>query len=240
MAESFEYQDLSGAVFWDVDLTDAQFRGVNLTNAAIVQSWMTNVDIDAVIQNITINGVDVTAYVNEHDAWYPLRSMLSPPDPEGMRTSWAALEATWAETITRAQQLPEDKLHESVDGEWSFVLTLRHIVFAIDKWFTVPILGESSFHPFGLPNSGSDGLDWPGRDRTAEPTVEEALAVRADRSVRLHDYLETVTPDDLTKVVDILENGENPVRQCIHVVFEEAFQHNRYALRDLAKLETAG
>jgi hypothetical protein len=55
----------------------------------------------------------------------------------------------------------------------------------------------------------------------------------------VHDYLETVTPADLTKVVDVLENGENPVQQCIHVVFEETFQHNRYANRDLTKLEMA-
>jgi hypothetical protein len=238
MAESFEYQDLSGAVFWDVDLTGATFRGINLTNAAIDQSWMRNVDIDAVIENITINGVDVTGYVNERDVWYPLRSMLSPPDAEGMRASWAALEQTWAETIGRARRLPEEKLHESVDGEWSFVQTLRHIVMAIDKWFTVPILGES-FHPIILPNTGSDSFDWPGRDRDAQPSLDEALEVRADRAKRVHDYLETVTPADLTKVVDVLENGENPVQQCIHVVFEETFQHNRYANRDLTKLEMA-
>jgi hypothetical protein len=240
MAESFEDQDLSGAVFWDVDLSGARFRGVNLIDATISHSWLRNVDIDAVIEKITINGVDVTAYVNERDAWYPLRSMLSPPEPDGMRTSWRALEDAWATTIARAQQLPEAKLHESVDGEWSFVQTLRHIVFAIDKWFTVPVLGEKSFHPIGLPNSGSDGLEWPGRDRDAQPSLAEALEVRADRANRVHDYLETATTSDLTTVVDILENGENPIHQCILVVFEETFEHNRYAIRDLTILETAG
>lgn len=45
-------------------------------------------------------------------------------------------------------------LHESVNEEWSFVQTLRHLVFAMDKWFTAPILGDR-FHPIGLPNTGS-------------------------------------------------------------------------------------
>ena len=75
---------------------------------------------------------------------------------------------------------PEAKLHESVDGEWSFVQTLRHLVFAMDKWFTSPILGRA-FDPIGLPNSGSVDFPWPGLDDELSPSVTEALAVRADR-----------------------------------------------------------
>src|SRR4051812_12459249 len=71
------------------------------------------------VDNVVINGVDVTAYVNERDPWYPLRAMLRPSDPEGMRATWAALEDEWATTLTRALALPEDALHESVDDEWS-------------------------------------------------------------------------------------------------------------------------
>ena len=37
----------------------------------------------------------------------------------------------------------------------------------------------------------------------------------------------------------MLENGPNPVQECICTVFEEEFWHNRYALRDLAQLEAA-
>jgi hypothetical protein len=31
--------------------------------------------------------------------------------------------------------MPEDKLHESVDDEWSFVQTLRHLVFAEEAFW---------------------------------------------------------------------------------------------------------
>src|SRR5262249_56874338 len=113
--------------------------------------------------------------------------------------------------------------------------TLRHLVFAMDKWFTEPILGEG-FEPFGLPNTGSDALEWPGRDRTANPTFAEALEVRAGRAARLRNYLASVTESDLARDVDVLENGIVPVHECMYTVFEEEFEHNRYALRDLAAL----
>ena len=235
MAEEFEGQDLSGAVFWGVDLSRAHFRDVKLDGVTIANSWLSNVDVDAVIDNVTINGVDVTAYVNERDPWYPLRGMLQPPDPAGMRATWAALDETWATTIARARTLPEDKLHEQVDGEYSFVETLQHVVFGIDKWFTVPVLGER-FDPIVLPNRGSDALDWPGRDRAAKPTFPDALAVRDGRVARVREYLAHVAEPELAKDVEVMENGTNSVRTCLHVLFEEAFAHNRYALRDLARL----
>ncbi|HET9728673.1 MAG TPA: DinB family protein [Acidimicrobiia bacterium] len=235
MPEEFE-GDLAGAVFWGADLTGAHFRDVNLTNATISHAWLVNIDIDALVDNVVINGVDVTAYVNERDPWYPLRAMLRPSDPEGMRAAVAALELEWAKTIIRAQALPGSNLHASVNGEWSFVQTLRHLVFAIDKWFTAPILG-GRFHPIGLPNSGSVDFPWPDLDYDLAPSLTESLAARADRATRFRDYLATVATTDFTRPVEVLENGPNPLRECIYTVFEEEFWHNRYARRDLARLE---
>jgi hypothetical protein len=237
MAEEFE-GDLAGAVFWGADLRGATFRDVNLTNVTISHAWLVNVDIDALVDTVVINGVDVTAYVNERDPWYPLRAMLRPSDPAGMRATWAALEAEWAKTITRALALPESALHESVDGEWSFVQTLRHVVFAMDKWFTAPVLGED-FHPIGLPNTGSVDFPWPGLDYDLKPSVTEALAVRADRVTRFRDYLASVAAADFPQPIDVLENGRHPRQECIYTVFEEEFWHNRYAQRDLTQLEAA-
>ena len=237
MPEEFE-GDLAGAVFWGADLRGARFRDVNLTDVAISHAWLVNVDIDALVEKVVINGVDVTDYVNERDPWYPLRAMLRPSDPEGMRAAWAALEDEWANTIARALALPEAKLHESVNDEWSFVQTLRHLVFAMDKWFTAPILGEG-FHPIGLPNSGSVDFPWPDLVYDLRPSVAEALAVRADRATRFRDYLATVAVDDLSRAVDVLENGTNPIQECLYTVFEEEFWHDRYARRDLEQLAVA-
>ncbi len=171
--------------------------------------------------------------MNERDPWYPLRALIRAPEPEGMRTALTALENSWAATIARASELPEAKLHQSVNGEWSFVETLRHLVFAIDKWFTVPLVG-GNFHLMGLPNRGSTDFPWPGLDRNASPTFGEAVEARAERLKRLSAYLETLAPADLTTTVEILENRTNPVRECLFTVFDEEFAHNRYASRDLA------
>jgi hypothetical protein len=235
MAEEFEGRDLSGAVFWGVDLKGATFRDVNLTDTSISHAWLVNVDIDGLVDHVVINGVDVSHYVNERDPWHPLRANLRPTDPEGMRAKWQDLEQTWASTIDGARRLSDAQLHESVGGEWSFVQTLRHLLFAMDKWFTAPVL-DAPFHPAGLPNTGSVDFGWPGLDRDADPSIDEVLAVRAERAGKLRSYLEQVTPSDLTREVEVLENGSAPVSECIYTVFEEEFEHLRYATRDLAQL----
>ena len=202
MPEEFE-GDLAGAVFWGADLTGARFRDVNLTDAKISHAWLVNVDIDALVDKVVINGVDVTAYVNEGDPWYPLRAILRPSNPHAMRATWEAVEAEWAKTVTRAKALPDGALDESVNGEFSFVQTLRHLVFAVDKWFTAPILGEP-FHPIGLPNTGSLDFAWPGLDYELTPSVTDALSVRADRATRIRDYLASVATADFTRPIEVL------------------------------------
>ncbi len=46
-----------------------------------------------------------------------------------------------------------------------------------------------------------------------------------------------MTPAELRREVDVLENGATPVNECLFTVFEEEFEHNRYAVRDLAHLQ---
>jgi hypothetical protein len=65
---------------------------------------------------------------------------------------WDRIECLWAETGARAERLPEPALHQRVDDEWSFVETLRHLVFATDKWAGYMILDKPMpYHPLGLP-----------------------------------------------------------------------------------------
>lgn len=227
--------DLMGAVFWGADLSGATFRDVNLTGTTMRSVWLADVDIDGIVERLVVNGVDVTEYVRAHDPWEPLRSMLRPADVAGMRATLAELDRVWADTIDRANRLTDAQRHESVDGEWSFVQTLRHLVFAVDKWFTVPVDG-GVYDAIGLPNTGSASLPWPGLDPHADPTYEHVLAVRADRRQRLSACLANLGDEALDGEVDIEENGTVPLRECFYTVFEEEFEHRRYALRDLARL----
>jgi hypothetical protein len=50
--------------------------------------------------------------------------------------------------------LPPDLLHERIDGEYSFIETLRHLVFATDAWVRHAILGyPEPYSPLGLPRA---------------------------------------------------------------------------------------
>ena len=234
MPEEFE-GDLAAAVFWGADLRDARFRDVNLTGVRISHARLVDVEVDAFVDRLVVNGVDVTAFVNEHDRWYPLRAVLDASDPEQMRAGWAALREAWAAIVARARQLPAEAVHASVDGEWSFVDTLRHLVFAMDKWFAAPILGRP-FDPIGRPNSGSVDFPWPGLDHGAAPSLAEVVATREEQATRFGDHVAVLTADDLTATVEVLENGPHVVRDCIATVLEEEFWHLRYAERDLTVL----
>jgi hypothetical protein len=238
MADEFA-GDLAGAEFWGADLKGATFRDVDLTGARISHAFVVDVDIDAMVDRLVVNGVDVTRYVNERDPWYPLRMMLRPADPGAMRRTWSELETRWIATLTLARSLPEATLHESVNGEWSFVQTLRHLVFAMDKWFTAPVLGEG-FHPIGLPNSGSVDFPWPDLQDGLDPSFEETLAIRTDRAARFRAFLDTEPRSDFARPIDVLENVTNPLRECLFTVLEEEFWHLRYARRDLELLDASG
>ncbi len=236
MAEEFEGRDFTDAVFWGVDLTNATLRDVNFTGARMKNVWLVDVDIDGLVDRLVVNGVDVGAFVNEHDAWYPLRGMLRPTDGAGVRAALDALDAAWSATIDDARSLGDVKLHESVGGEFSFIQTQQHLVFGVDKWFSGPLLGRDTFHAFGLPNTGSRDFGWNGLDLDAQPTLDEVMIVRSQQSAQLRAFAEGLSEDDFGREVEVMENGTVPLIECYYTVFEESFEHHRYALRDLAEL----
>ncbi len=233
MAEVFEGKDLTDAEFWGVELTNATFRDVNFTGVRMKNVWLVDVEIDGLVDRLVVNGVDVTAFVNQHDAWYPMRGMLRPDSIGGLLDALDVLDAAWAAAVERARGLTDAQLHESVAGEWSFVETQRHLVFGVDKWFSGPLIGQSTFNAIGLPNTGSRDFGWTGLDLDAMPTFEEVLAVRAEQSAQLRAFVDGLSTDEFTRDVEVLENGTVALIECLYTVFEESFEHHRYALRDL-------
>lgn len=174
--------------------------------------------------------------------------MLRAEDLGVLREAWTSLEELWSETTTRATRLPEARLVERVNGEWSFLETLRHLVFATDCWVARGIHGEvRPYHPWGLPWSGP-GPEWAramGIDLDAQPGLAEVLQMRRDRQASVRRTLDTLTdaslhetrcaPDD-----DGHPSGEHTVLQCLHVLFNEEWYHRRYATRDLDLLDPNG
>ena len=88
---------------------------------------------------------------------FPGRAQRQAGDPDGLRAAWAALERTWAATFERAAAMRAGTVDVSVDGEWSFAQTLRHLVLATDTWLGKAILrAEQPYHPLGLRDTGGD------------------------------------------------------------------------------------
>ena len=250
----FTDADLAGARFERVNLTGAEFRAVDLSRATIrgavlhgVQMRgveLGDVQIDGEIQNLVINGVDVGPLIEaELDRRDPLRASMRPTDPDGFREAWRILERLWVGTVERARSLDPELLHRSVDGEWSFIETLRHLVFATDSWVRRAILGDPSpWHPLGLP--WDEMPDTPGipRDRRAQPTLEQVLALRHDRMTGVRTLLDGLTEEFLdSRTTPVDAPGwpppvSFPVRECLSVVLNEEWHHRLFAERDLDAL----
>jgi hypothetical protein len=129
----FEDVYLTDARFHDVDLTNARFRLVDLTGVRIRGAAVVDVDISGDIENLRVNGVDVVPLVeSELNRRYPERVKIRPADADGFREAWDILERLWQRTVARARGMAPDLLHERVEEEWSFIETLRHLVFATE------------------------------------------------------------------------------------------------------------
>ncbi|ACV80120.1 DinB family protein [Nakamurella multipartita] len=239
--------DLSGAQFVDADLRGARFarsdlsgvvmRGVQLDGADIDAPWLSEAD-----SSLRVNGVEVAALVEaELDRRFPGRGQRRATDPDGLRAAWTAVERTWAGTLGRVAGMPRGTVEKSVDGEWSFAQTLRHLIMATDTWLGRAILGiEQPYHPIGQPNAEyeSDGYDMTVF-ATTPPSYAQVLAVRADRLTMVRDFLATIGPSELDAERRNPWAPEYPetVRSCLHVILGEEWEHHRYAVRDLDALE---
>jgi uncharacterized protein YjbI with pentapeptide repeats len=240
----FERVDLRGSELRLVDLTDAEFRNVDLSGVVMRDVDLVDVEIHGKIDNLTINDVDIEPLVNaELDRRYPQRSKMRPTDPAGFREAWDILEQLWGETIGRARQLQPQLLHESVNGEWSFIETLRHLVFATDSWIRRAILGDPSpWDPLDLP--WDEMPDTPGVPRAlnVRPSLDTVLELRRGRMSSVRQVLEALTAASLQGQTEVVEGPgwpeprSYPVRQCLLTILNEEWVHRLYAERDLDAL----
>ena len=233
----FVEANLRGARFVGADLSGVVMRGVDVAGADIDAPWLPHAEF------LRINGVNVIPLIEaELNRRFPGRADRRAADPDGLRSAWAALEDTWAATVERVATMPAGTVDRSVDGEWSFAQTLRHLVLATDMWLGRAILEvEQPFHPIGQLDAGTedDGVDT-SVSTTATPSYAEVLEVRAGRVAMVRDFLATVTPDLLASP---RRNPHDPEFQettltCLHVILEEEWEHHRYAVRDLDAIET--
>lgn len=237
----YEDEDLTGARFERVDLSRARFRNVDLTGAVVRGALLVDVEMSGYVDNLRINEVDVGPLVEaELDRRYPERSKMRPADAAGFREAWDILERLWEGTVARARALPPELLHERVDGEWSFIETLRHLVMATDAWVSRAVLGEPApYGPLGLPHDEMPDDPSVPRDLAARPSLDEILAIRAERMATVRRVLADLTDEWLNGMTTPVNAPgypppeSYPVRRCLGAIVNEEWEHRLFAERDL-------
>jgi hypothetical protein len=134
-------------------------------------------------------------------------------------------------------------LHAQVNGEWSFIQTLRHLLFVTDVWASRALLGIAApYHPLDLPPAGMKNPPIPG-DLGARPSLREVLRIRDERLAIVRTVMAGLTDDALERATVRVRGpgypraGTYQVRRCTRVLLDEERQHRRYAERDLSILE---
>ena len=246
--KDFYRRDLTGARFEEVDLAGSWWRNVYLRDVVMRGVWLENVDLDGAIVGLTVNGVDVGPLVEaELDRRDPDRVLSRPTTADEFRAGWEMTERRWAATVARARELPAELLHERVRDEWSFVETLRHLVFATDAWVLRVVLGRPRpYHPLGLPHTEMPPLPGVPNDPDARPSLDEVLAVRESRFAVLREVLASLTDERLDETTEpVLEPGYPEsegyvVRRALGAILNEEWLHREFAERDLTVLELRG
>jgi len=241
--------DLRHSRLEEVDFSHSRFHNVYFRDTRIRGAWLERVEIDGYVDAVTINGVEVGPLIEaELDRRDPDRRLVRPTDADGFRRAWEVVVRRWEAAVERARALPDHLLHERVDREWSFVETLRHLVFATDAWVLRALLGEPNpYHPLGLAHTempaGTPGLP---AQPDVQPSLDEVLAVRADRMATVARVLQELTDERLQEMTEpVLEPGypeseSFAVQRCLSAVITEEWLHREFAERDLAVLEGTG
>lgn len=253
----FDQVDLSGSSFRQLDLSGSRITDANLCKLTIREAafdettvrgaWAQRVEFDGDFEEFLVNGVDVVPLVEaELRRQHPEYALMKPSDPEGFRRAWDAVESFWADTVSHARSLDPAILHESVDGEWSFIQTLRHLVFATECWALRAVQGDPHpWLPLSLPwdtMPPTEGVPW---DRDARPSLDDVLAMRADRMAIVHRLIDGLTDEQLASKTTPVDAAGWPeprsyvVGDCLRVVLNEEWWHHRFAVRDLARLTDA-
>lgn len=215
------------------DRRGARFENVDFTGAVFKEVMLVNVRMSGLIHGLVVNDIEVAPLIRaEMDRRYPERAMLRPADANGCRDAWRVVSDLWAATIARAATLDESLLHQRVDGEWSFLETVRHLIFVIDAWISGTALGDTGhFHPFGMPPSFITDASSFGIDVAADPSLHEVTEARAERQAVVADLVRDLADNDLQR-----QCGDHTLHHCLLTLFEEEWAHHWYATRDLDTL----
>src|SRR5215218_8894012 len=239
--------DRHGAEFVDADLRDARFVGADLSGVVMrgVEVRGADIDVPWLFDGETylrVNGVDVIPLVEaELNRRFPGRALRRAGDPDGLRAAWATLERTWEATVERVAAMP-----------------------ASTEMFRWAASGRSR-RPCGiwsLPRTrGWAGQSWGSNSHSTrsvkrtpapKPTAWTCRSSRRShpRTTKCSRSGPAASPWCVTSSQQSRQrswprrartrgnpNTRRPPLSCLHVIFQEEWEHHRYAVRDLDAIE---
>jgi len=157
-------------------------------------------------------------------------------EPNGLMSAWGNVDAFWAETVAQASRLRPEQLDVRVNGEWSFIETLRHLINVTDAWIGELVLGKPApYAPIGLPPDFFTPEPELGLDLEARPSLAHVLDVRGSRMAEARDAMAQTSVAGLDRLCVRFDGQFSVLGAFQNVIFEE-WAHHRYAIRDLASL----
>jgi uncharacterized protein YjbI with pentapeptide repeats len=230
----FENTDeLKGAEFVNVDLSGARFRNVDLRGVKASEAMLVGARFSGLIHGLVVNDIEIAPLITaELDRRYPERTKLRPTGADAVRAGWQVIEGLWEATKSRASTLPEATLHQRVDDEWSFLESMRHLVFVTDVWVSATVLGRTGHHHvFGMPPSFVTDASQFGIDVNADPPFADVVVAREDRMNVVRELVADLSDTDLGR-----QCGDQTLLACLWALFDEEWHHNWFANRDLDSL----
>jgi hypothetical protein len=107
------------------------------------------------------------------------------------------------------------------------------------------LLGDPApWHPLDLPHDEMGEIEGVPNDPHARPSLDEVLALRADRMGTYREVIAGLTDDRLAGTTTPVTEPGYPaseafsVARCVGCILQEEWWHRRYAERDLAVLES--
>jgi hypothetical protein len=242
----FHHVDLSGSSIRDSNLSGVDIRGSYAQGLRMRGTVLVDCSIDGEVIGLKVNGIDVSAYVeSELDRLDPRRPLVRNPQTlEEFSGAFDLVESLWDETVDRARTFSPEQLHERVDDEFSFIETLRHLVFAHDCWVARGILREPApWHPLSLPWEEAEEVAEVPNDQSARPSLDEMVEIRADRLAVVRRVLADLTDDRLAEPIRppdtpgfVGSDSRDPIGDALRTVLNEEWYHRLFAERDLTKI----
>jgi hypothetical protein len=179
----------------------------------------------------------VASPLGEQQAMWIRPLGLLADEPSGLSDAWLKIHDMWADTVERSRRVPVHLLDERVNDEWSFLETLRHLIFVTDAWIGDIVLElPAPYDPMGLPPDFVTNGSELGLDPDLAPSFDEVLRSREQRMNLVGDVIARTTPDDLNRTCTPRGRRFTTLGAIQNVIFEE-WAHNRYAMRDLDALD---